>query len=465
VSLKPLPVLIVEDDAALREALRDTLELSGYRVIEATDGSQALERIEQERVGIVVTDVQMEPMDGEQLLREVKRRYASLPVLLMTAYGEIDRAVAAMRAGACNYLAKPFEPDQLVSEVARWMRPAAFDREGEVIAEDAATRKVLDLAGRVAQTDATVLLTGESGVGKEVFARYIHRNSQRARHPFVAINCAAIPENLLEATLFGYEKGSFTGAAQQHAGKFEQAQGGTLLLDEVSEMPLQLQAKLLRVLQEREVERVGAKKPIALDVRVLATSNRDLESEVKAGRFREDLYYRLNVFPLHIPPLRERPADILPLANWLLHRGTQATPGKIFTLAPAAAAGLTAYTWRGNIRELENVMQRAMILASGILASGAVIEAEHLCLPRGPAENASVRRVLAEPDRAAPEAKAPTDLKSLERAHILETLAAVKGVRKAAAERLGMSERTLRYKLQQYRLTQGERQEHEGKKE
>jgi len=449
-NLKPLPVLIVEDDAALREALRDTLELSGYHVIEASDGKDALERIEQARVGIVVTDVQMQPMDGEQLLHEIKRRYASLPVLLMTAYGEIDRAVAAMRAGACNYLAKPFEPDQLVSEVARWMRPAAYDRDGEVIAQDPATRNVLELATRVANTDATVLLTGESGVGKEVFARFIHRNSPRARHPFVAINCAAIPENLLEATLFGYEKGSFTGAAQQHAGKFEQAQGGTLLLDEVSEMPLQLQAKLLRVLQEREVERVGGKKPIPLDVRVLATSNRDLESEVKAGRFREDLYYRLNVFPLHIPPLRERPADIIPLANWLLHRGTQATPGKTFTLSPAAATGLTAYTWRGNIRELENVVQRAMILASG-----AVIEAEHLCLPRTAPASMSTP---ADGERTGATVKAPTDLKSLERAHILETLAAVNGVRKAAAERLGMSERTLRYKLQQYRLDEGGQQ-------
>ncbi len=455
-SLTPLPVLIVEDDAALREALRDTLELSGYRVIEATDGENALERIEGERVGIVVTDVQMEPMDGEQLLREIKRRYASLPVLLMTAYGEIDRAVAAMRAGACNYLAKPFEPDQLVSEVARWMRPAAFDREGEVIAEDPATRNVLDLAGRVAQTDATVLLTGESGVGKEVFARFIHRHSQRAKQPFVAINCAAIPENLLEATLFGYEKGSFTGGGQQHAGKFEQAQGGTLLLDEITEMPLQLQAKLLRVLQEREVERVGGKKPIALDVRVIATSNRDLELEVKAGRFREDLYYRLNVFPLQIPPLRERPKDIVPLATWLLHKGRQATPGKPFALAPSAVAGLTAYTWRGNIRELENVMQRAMILASG-----AVIENEHLCLPRSSAatQSAVAVRPMNQGEHTGVEAKAPTDLKSLERAHILETLAAVNGVRKAAAERLGMSERTLRYKLQQYRLDESGRQE------
>jgi two-component system response regulator FlrC len=449
-NMKPLPVLIVEDDGALREALRDTLELSGYRVVEATDGKDALERIERMRIGIVVADVQMQPMDGEQLLREIRRRYASLPVLLMTAYGEIDRAVAAIRAGACNYLAKPFEPDQLVSEVARWMRPAAYERDGEVIAEDAVTRHVLELATKVAGSEVTVLLTGESGVGKEVFARFIHRNSARASHPFVAINCAAIPENLLEATLFGYEKGAFTGAGQQHAGKFEQAQGGTLLLDEISEMPLQLQAKLLRVLQEREVERVGGKKPIALDVRVLATSNRDLEDEVKAGRFREDLYYRLNVFPLHIPPLRERPADIIPLANWIMHRATQATPGKSFALAAAAARGLTGYTWRGNIRELENVMQRAMILAPG-----SVIESEHLCLPRKPSREASDADVMRKGEEAKPP---PQDLKSLERAHILETLAAVNGVRKAAAERLGMSERTLRYKLQQYRLDEAERQ-------
>jgi two-component system response regulator FlrC len=454
--MKPLPVLIVEDDAALREALRETLELSGYRVIEATDGQDALRCIEQARVGIVVTDVQMQPMDGEQLLREIKRRYASLPVLLMTAYGEIDRAVAAMRAGACNYLAKPFEPDQLVSEVARWMRPAAFDQVAEVIAEDGATRTVLDLARRVAGAEATVLLTGESGVGKEVFARFIHRNSARAAHAFVAINCAAIPENLLEATLFGYEKGAFTGAAQQHAGKFEQAQGGTLLLDEISEMPLQLQAKLLRVLQEREVERVGGKKPIALDVRLLATSNRDLEAEVKAGRFREDLYYRLNVFPLHIPPLRERPADILPLAKWLLHRGAQATPGKAFTLSAPAASSLTAYTWRGNIRELENVMQRAMILASSTAAAGAVIEVEHLCFPRETMDKVAAGDGASEGERGAALSKPPTDLRSLERAHILETLAAVNGVRKAAAERLGMSERTLRYKLQQYRLDEAQ---------
>jgi two-component system response regulator FlrC len=452
--MKPLPVLIVEDDASLREALTDTLELSGYEVLEAADGAAALKLLEGRRVGLVVSDVQMKPMDGEQLLREIKRRWPGMPVLLMTAYGMIERAVEAMRLGACNYLPKPFEPEVLVAEVARWMLPAA-QAPDQPIARDPASQQLLELARRVAASEATVLITGESGVGKEVLARFVHQQSARAAGPFVAINCAAIPENLLEATLFGYEKGAFTGAAAPHAGKFEQAQGGTLLLDEISEMPGALQAKLLRVLQEREVERVGGKKPIALDVRILATSNRDLQAEVQGGRFREDLYYRLNVFPLHVPPLRSRPLDIVPLARRVLQRAAQ---GRTLTLAPGAEAGLTAYTWRGNIRELENVMQRAMILAPG-----GVIELEHLWLP---GVNAAAAGTSAEAARTAGAASAasapgsagepgkayPSDLKSLERTHILETLAAVKGVRKAAAERLGMSERTLRYKLAQYRL-------------
>ncbi len=447
--MKPLPVLIVEDDASLREALTDTLELSGYQVLEAADGAAALQLLEQRRVGLVVSDVQMQPMDGEQLLREIKRRWPGLPVLLMTAYGMIERAVEAMRAGACNYLPKPFEPEALVAEVARWMLPAAAATEDDVIARDPASQRLLELALRVAASEATVLISGESGVGKEVVARFVHRHSARAGGPFVAINCAAIPENLLEATLFGYEKGAFTGASAPHAGKFEQAQGGTLLLDEISEMPLALQAKLLRVLQEREVERVGGRKPIALDVRILATSNRELQAEVQAGRFREDLYYRLNVFPLHVPPLSSRPLDIIPLAQRVLQRAGQ---GRALTLSPSAEAGLTAYGWRGNIRELENVMQRAVILAPG-----AVIELEHLWLPGISATPQAAAGGPAEPARTAgagssPGKTYPGDLKSMERAHILETLAAVNGVRKAAAERLGMSERTLRYKLAQYRL-------------
>jgi two-component system response regulator FlrC len=438
---KPLPILIAEDDRALREALTDTLELAGYDVIAAADGEHALVELERARVGMIVSDVQMKPMDGHALLAEVKRRQPHVPVLLMTAYGVIDQAVSAMRAGACNYITKPFEPEALVAQVVRHMLPAAWGESDDVIAEDAATREALELASRVAVTDATVLITGESGTGKEVLARAIHRLSPRADKPFVAINCAAIPENLLESTLFGYEKGAFTGAQNTTPGKFEQAEGGTLLLDEISEMPLVLQAKLLRVLQEREVERVGARKPIPVDIRVLATSNRDMLSEVRAGRFREDLFYRLNVFPLHNPPLRERRADILPLARRVLSRGVSRGARQRHSLAPAAEAALTAYDWPGNIRELENVMQRAMILAPGD-----VIEVGNLALPRS-------ESVRVEPAAPAPgsEVPIPADMRSLERKHILDTLSAAKGVRKVAAERLGMSERTLRYKLQQYR--------------
>ncbi|MDP2963167.1 MAG: sigma-54 dependent transcriptional regulator [Sulfurimicrobium sp.] len=437
--MKTLPILIVEDDRDLREALCDTLALSGYEAISAADGVIALEMLRRRTVGLVVTDVQMQPMDGYTLLLEIKQAYPHVPVLLMTAYGMIDKAVEAMRAGACHYLTKPFEPDILLAEVVRYMLPAPADGAVEMIAEDVRSRELFALAQRVAATVATVMITGESGTGKEVVARFIHRFSPHADGPFVAINCAAIPENLLEATLFGYEKGAFTGAQQSQSGKFEQAQGGTLLLDEVSEMPLALQAKLLRVLQEREVERVGGRKAIPLDVRVLATSNRDLAAEVKRGRFREDLYYRLNVFPLEMPALRERLADIVPLAQQFISRFSAGFGRAGISLSEGAARQLTQYGWPGNIRELENVIQRALILAPGDL-----IEAEHLHLPQPERKEPppSGIELVTEP---------PLDMKSLERAHIMEALAAVKGSRKLAAQRLGMSERTLRYKLQQYR--------------
>lgn len=434
--MKTLPILIVEDDKDLREALCDTLALSGYEAISAVDGVMALEVLRRRTVGLVVTDVQMQPMDGHTLLGEIKQVYPQLPVLLMTAYGVIDKAVEAMRAGACHYLTKPFEPDALLAEVVRYMLPAPADGAVEVLAEDARSRELFALAQRVAATVATVMITGESGTGKEVVARFIHRASPRAGGPFVAINCAAIPENLLEATLFGHEKGAFTGAQQSQAGKFEQAQGGTLLLDEISEMPLALQAKLLRVLQEKEVERVGGRKAVALDVRVLATSNRDLVAEVKRGGFREDLYYRLNVFPLEMPALRDRPADIVPLAQQFISRFAAGFGRAGVSLSAGAARQLTQYDWPGNIRELENVIQRALILVPGDL-----IEVEHL---------PQVSRGLS-PSMAEPSADVPLDMKSLERAHIMEALDAVKGSRKLAAQRLGMSERTLRYKLQQYR--------------
>jgi two-component system response regulator FlrC len=435
--LKTLPILIVEDDHDLREALCDTLALAGYQALAAQDGPAALQMLARQQVGLVVSDVQMQPMDGHVLLREIKAHYPYVPVLLMTAYGMVERAVQAMRDGACDYLVKPFEPDRLLAGVARYMLPSFPGEDAEVIAHDPAMREALQLAQRVAATDATVLISGESGTGKEVVARFMHRHSARAGKPFIAINCAAIPENLLESTLFGHEKGSFTGAAAPHAGKFEQAQGGTLLLDEISEMPLPLQAKLLRVLQEREVERVGGRHAIALDIRVMATSNRDMAKEVEKGAFREDLFYRLNVFPLHMPPLRERPGDIVPLARHFLSRlGARLGRGGL-TLSAAAERELTGYSWPGNIREMENVMQRA-----AIMAPAEIVDVEHLYLP-------SSRSVPVQP--AAPVANAGVDMKSLERAYIMETLAAVKGSRKLAAQRLGISERTLRYRLQQYR--------------
>lgn len=436
--MKTLPILIVEDDRDLREALCDTLGLAGYETLDASDGQAALAVLGKRRVGLVVTDVQMRPMDGHALLREIKSAYPYVPVLLMTAYGMIDKAVEAMRAGACTYLTKPFEPDRLLAEVARYMLSAQPANGAEMVAEDPRMVELLGLARKVAATSATILVTGESGCGKEVMARFIHRHSPRADKPFVAINCAAIPENLLESTLFGYEKGAFTGAAQSHAGKFEQAQGGTLLLDEVSEMPMPLQAKLLRVLQEREVERVGGHKAIPLDIRVIATSNRDMGEAVAHGSFREDLYYRLNVFPLELPPLRERPLDIVPLALHLLGHlgGALGRPG--IGLSSAAAEQLTRYAWPGNIRELENVMQRAMILSPGDM-----LEPEYLLLPKS-------ELVVPQPGKAVT-AGGAVDMKTLERTHILETLASVGGSRKRAAEKLGMSERTLRYKLQQYR--------------
>ncbi|HTX23754.1 MAG TPA: sigma-54 dependent transcriptional regulator [Steroidobacteraceae bacterium] len=307
----------------------------------------------------------------------------------------------------------------------------------------ASSQRLLELARRVAATDCTVLIVGESGTGKEVMARFIHRHSPRARAPFVAVNCAAIPENMLEAVLFGYERGAFTGAVSAHAGKFEQAQSGTLLLDEITEMPLALQAKLLRVLQEREVERIGGRVPLALDVRVLATTNRRLREEVAAGRFREDLYYRLNVFPLGIAPLRARRDDILPIAMQLL--GTRCRPGeRIPALCADAAHLLLTYPWPGNVRELDNLLQRALILLNGI----PVIGPQHIQfeLPGEPA----AERSAAQAPAGAPSTLA-SSLSQAERDLILDALRAGSGSRREAAERLGISARTLRYKLARLR--------------
>jgi two-component system, response regulator FlrC len=432
-------VLVVEDDAVLREALTDTLSAAGITALAAGDADEALRLLESKEIALIISDVQMPGPSGYELLSAIKRLRADLPVVLMTAYGTIAQAVSAMREGATDYIVKPFDAQALI-DMARHQLAIRVTPD-ELIAVDPESKRTVSLARKIAENDATVLIAGESGTGKEVYARFIRKHSARADKPFVAINCAAIPENMLEATLFGYEKGAFTGALAAHAGKFEQAQGGTLLLDEISEMNLGLQAKLLRVLQEREVERLGSTRTISLDVRLIATSNRDLPDEVRAARFRADLYYRLNVMSLRLPALRERRGDILPLARRAIQacaRGSRAA----LSLAPAAERKLLEHEWPGNARELTNIVQRA-----AWLASGARIDAEDLDL-QGAAGSAAATSPEAAP-APAQEAGLDHDLKARERELILATLRITGGSRKLAAERLGISPRTLRHKLQQ----------------
>jgi two-component system, response regulator FlrC len=445
-------VLVVEDDAALREALTDTLRAAGITPLAAADANEALELLESAEIALVISDVQMPGPSGYELLSEIKRLRADLPVVLMTAYGTIAQAVSAMREGATDYIVKPFDAQALIDMARRQL--AARVTPGSLVASDPESKRTLSLARKIAENDATVLITGESGTGKEVYARFIRDHSSRSDKPFVAINCAAIPDNMLEATLFGYEKGAFTGALAAHAGKFEQAQGGTLLLDEISEMDLGLQAKILRVLQEREVERLGSNRTISLDVRLIATSNRDLPEEVRASRFRADLYYRLNVMSLRLPALRERPGDILPLARRAMQacaRGAQAP----LSLSAAAERKLLAYHWPGNARELTNIMQRAAWLATGGEISADDLDMQAL----GPAPAATTAAAEEAGNAASASGSAPAsasgdaglgaDLKERERELILATLRVTGGSRKLAAERLGISPRTLRHKLQQ----------------
>ena len=423
-------VLIVEDDPTLRMALVDTLETAGFEVFEAVNGKEALLQLMHHDVEAIVSDVQMDVMDGEELLTQVRNRYPSIPFLMMTAHASIERAVSAIRDGAVDYLQKPFEAAALVSAVERMTIGSKLDS-GAMIAEDPATKSILEIARRVAPSDASIMISGESGTGKEVLAKTIHELSDRSDGPFVALNCAAIPENMLEAILFGYEKGAFTGAQVAREGKFEQANGGTLLLDEISEMALELQSKLLRVLQEQEVERLGGKSVIPLNVRVLATTNRKLTEEVASGRFREDLYFRLNVFPMELPPLRARRGDIIPLS----HRFIKAYAAeRALDLSSSAEDKLMSHGWRGNIRELGNCIHRACILAAGSTITPSDLVFDELTSSSSSSDQ-----------------PAGDDLKGNERDLILAALRDSNGNRKLASERLGISGRTLRYKLAKYK--------------
>lgn len=450
-----MKILVVEDDPNLREAIVDSLMMKGHQVHEVCNGVEAVKVIAQTSLDIVLSDINMPQMDGLQLLAHVKKNQPWLPMILMTAYGDVGQAVKAMQLGANDYLMKPFEVQELLSLLNKYQTTAAVVEEDKPIAESAVSKNLFRVAEKVAATDSTVLISGESGTGKEVLARYIHQHSQRVGQPFVAINCAAIPENMLEAMLFGYEKGAFTGAYAATPGKFEQANGGTLLLDEITEMDISLQAKLLRVLQEQQVERLGGKKVIDLDVRIIATTNRELADYVADGHFREDLYYRLSVFPLNWMPLRERVEDIKPLTQLLLQKHAGKMKKPVPNLNAEAEKKLLSHPWPGNVRELDNTVQRALIMQQGI-----DITAEDLVLtpvPKNrrfdmPETSENIVSSLSDAsvvDNATGSALG-SDLKQREVELIVQALNEEPS-RKEAAERLGISPRTLRYKVAKLR--------------
>ncbi|MBH0179285.1 MAG: sigma-54-dependent Fis family transcriptional regulator [Nitrospira sp.] len=438
-------ILVVDDDPSMRTALMESVRRLGYAVQGAVDGADALERVGRFRPWLVLTDLKMPRMTGLELIKELKARAPQSAIVLMTAYGTVETAVEAMKQGASEYLLKPFSMDLLERVIAnlkegRETEGGAVPSLGTadnraILTQDPGMVRLLSTLEGVAASQATVLINGESGTGKELLARFIHSRSPRAHRPFIAVNCAALPDGLLESELFGHERGAFTGALIRKIGKFEMAHTGTLLLDEIGEMTMGLQAKLLRVLQEREVDRVGGREPVPVNIRVIATTNRTLYREVEQNRFREDLYYRLNVFPITLPPLRERLADIPMLARHFAAAAASRNGLPQPVLSEAALAHLQRMPWKGNIRELENVMERAVLLAGH-----GVIVPEHC--PVEIRDTASPL-VVQQPGNGS--------LWEMERELIFKTLVRVKDNRTHAAKELGISIRTLRNKLREYR--------------
>lgn len=466
-------ILIVDDEQNMRVALFEALSRNGHDVAVAEDGGMALEMIARNPPDLVVTDIKMPGMDGLELLRQVKALLPALPVVIMTGFATVDTAVEAMKQGAFDYLLKPFPVEVIEETVARVFalgcrlgqptdRPAvakvgeAAPLEKPIIGQSGKLLQLMNRAKSVASSKATVLILGESGTGKEVFARFIHQESDRRDGPFVALNCAALPEGLLESELFGHEKGAFTGAIATKKGKFELADTGTLLLDEIGEIPLHLQAKLLRVLQEEEVDRLGGRAPFKVDVHVLATTNRDLEKGVQEGNFRQDLYYRLNVIPLKLPPLRERREDVGLLVDFFVRKYASQYGKPVKTLSCAVWARFADYGWPGNVREMENLIERATLLSQGRelelwdfwddVEPPCRVEPSALVVPQASGHSA----VAAANTSAAVEIGAQT-LREVERQMILQALQANDNNRTHAAEILGISVRTLRNKLHEYR--------------
>ena len=370
-------ILVVDDDPDIREVLRDRLESLGYRVLVAPSGKEGLELLEKQSPQLALLDIEMPGMNGLEVLKEIRRREIDVTVVMITAYGTIERAVQAMKEGAYDFIPKPFEPDHIALSVQKALERERLKREVEILSEEVGERyrlvvgrsakmnHAIETARKAASSKATVLLLGESGTGKEIFARAIHNWGDQKGKPFIAINCVGLAKELLESELFGHEKGAFTGAHQLKKGKMELAHGGTVFLDEVGDISPELQTKFLRFLQEREFERVGGTKPIHVDVRIVAATNRDLDGAVKEGRFREDLYYRLNVIPVSLPPLRDRKEDVPELAHFFMRRFSLETNKNFTEISQEAQDKLLAYDWPGNVRELANVIERAIVLGQG----------------------------------------------------------------------------------------------------
>ena len=458
---KNIKILVADDDPQMQLAVKATLTRAGYDVTMASNGRQALELSEADQFELIITDQRMPELGGQELLRELQTRNSRVPVIMITAFGTINQAVEAMQLGAADFITKPFSGEELERVIERVLSPESRElrakpkrgsRGRPIVTNDPLMIRVLEVCEAVARSDATVLINGESGTGKELIARLIHASSARSNQPFVAVNCAALPDTLLESELFGHEKGSFTGAQARKIGKFELAHGGTILLDEISEMDLNLQAKLLRVLQEREVDRVGGRDPISIDVRVLATTNRVLEECVADGTFRADLYYRLNVIPVALPPLRARPGDIALLINHFMQQYLgDAAP----QMPSELVQRLRNYPWPGNVRELQNAVERAAILCRGeafkesdFLLSN---RAESIVTRQDEATDSRQISDLGTPESSCGLIKPGRTVHEVEKSLILETLRETDNNRTQAAKLLGISIRTLRNKLSEYR--------------
>ncbi len=441
-------ILVVDDDQDMRALLHDELQERGYRVMAASNGRDALKKLGEEDYAVVLTDLRMQGMQGLELLNEVKRDYPGTNVIIMTAFGSVESAIDAMKQGAYDYVTKPIKNEEMVLVVEKAVRDALLRREvqqlrravredysfHQILGKSKAMREVFDLIRRVADSQTNVLITGESGTGKELAAKAIHFNSDRKGGPFVPVNCAAIPEMLIESELFGHMKGSFTDAKGDKRGLFEEAHGGTLFLDEISELPVMLQAKLLRAIQEKEIRRVGATRAVAVDTRIIAATNLSLTDEVKAKRFREDLYYRLNVIEIRMPPLRERREDIFLLVDAFLKKCAEASRKTVKGIAESALALLMDYPWPGNVRELENVIERAVTLTRG-----EKVTPEDL--PPAIHGSRGDRKVIDDAaDRTLP-------LDEVEKEYILRILDKTGGNKYQAAQILGIDRKTLYRKL------------------